>query len=288
MGDKRGSDYINLGALYGASRPDNGGLLRPDPMRGPVFVSHEETLRRELAIINARIAAELGPLPMGGLPAVPKRRIDAKGRLLPALTSHETTEANTMKLNQMAAAAAITVAMAACEPTQKTEIPRREASWISETKRDGAEPNISKDTLSESKKDAVETSMNSEFHSQDSAIVTSPTKKNLRKSFNSCVDASEGITFDMMNCLGVELEYQDKRLNDAYKRLHTALAARDWERLKEEQREWLRGLNSLCDQDVGELGGGTAQALVFKDCILDRTAKRADELENILAESSRN
>lgn len=121
MGDKRGSDYINLGTQYGAPRPDSGGIPRPDPTRGPVFVSHEETLRRDLRIINARTAAELGPLPLGGLPVQVKRRIDAKGRPLPQLSDAQTNEEEAMNLNQIAAAAAMAAAMVACEPQTGTE-----------------------------------------------------------------------------------------------------------------------------------------------------------------------
>lgn len=121
MGDKRGSDYINLGAQYGAPRPDSGGIPRPDPTRGPVFVSHEETLRRDLRIINARTAAELGPLPLGGVPVQVKRKIDAKGRPLPQLSDAQTNEEEAMNLNQIAAAAAMAAAMVACEPQTGTE-----------------------------------------------------------------------------------------------------------------------------------------------------------------------
>jgi len=116
MGDKQVSGYINLGALHGALRPDAGGLTRPDPTRGPVFVSHELQLRRDLQIVNARIAAELGPLPLGGLPVQAKRRIDAKGRQLPQLSDVHANEEEAMNLNQIAAAAAMTAALVACEP----------------------------------------------------------------------------------------------------------------------------------------------------------------------------
>ncbi len=116
MGDKRSDGYINLDALYGAPRPDSGGLPRPDPTCGPVFVSHELQLRRDLEIANARIAAELGPLPSGGLPVQFKPRIDAKGRPLPQLSNAQTYEEEAMNLKQVPAAVVMTAALAACEP----------------------------------------------------------------------------------------------------------------------------------------------------------------------------
>jgi hypothetical protein len=36
--------------------------------------AHAQQLLRDLAIINARTEHELGPLPPGGLPVVPKRK----------------------------------------------------------------------------------------------------------------------------------------------------------------------------------------------------------------------
>ncbi len=56
MGGKRYSDDIKLGALYGADWPNFSGMPRTNPVRGPVFASHQE-LRRDLEIVNARNVA---------------------------------------------------------------------------------------------------------------------------------------------------------------------------------------------------------------------------------------
>ncbi len=56
MGGKRYSDDIKLGALYGADWPNFSGKPRTNPVRGPVFASHQE-LRRDLEIVNARNVA---------------------------------------------------------------------------------------------------------------------------------------------------------------------------------------------------------------------------------------
>lgn len=117
MADKRRVDYVKLGALYGADWPNFSGIPRPDPTRGPVFISHEESLRRDLEIINACTVAELGPLLPGGLPAVKKQRIDTKGRPLLTLMK-ETREEEAMKWNQLAATAAMALGLAACERNQ--------------------------------------------------------------------------------------------------------------------------------------------------------------------------
>lgn len=109
----------------------------------------------------------------------------------------------------------------------------------------------------------------------------------MRDSFDRCIDDANGITLDMMNCVAAESEYQDQRLNTAYKRLHDSLPPDAWEKLKNEQREWLQGLDGLCSSDASELGGGTAQTLVFNGCVLDRKTRRADVLEGMLAKNHR-
>lgn len=99
-------DYINISTSKIPAKPG---------------LPHDLQLLRDLEIANARTVAELGPLPPGGLPVVPKRRVDAKGRPLFERADHQTTEKDEMKLNQMAAAAAMTAALVACEPQTSTE-----------------------------------------------------------------------------------------------------------------------------------------------------------------------
>lgn len=87
-------------------------------------LSHDLHLLRDLEIANARTTAELGPLPPGGLLVAPKCRMDANGRPKPEHADHQTMEEDAMKLNQMAATAAMTAAMVACAPSQQTETTR--------------------------------------------------------------------------------------------------------------------------------------------------------------------
>lgn len=81
---------------------------------------HDLQLLHDLAIINARTVAEMGPLPAGGFPVVPKRRPNLPGSLSAvspsALADHQENE--TMDLKCMAVAASM--ALAACAPAQDT------------------------------------------------------------------------------------------------------------------------------------------------------------------------
>ncbi len=84
---------------------------------------HDLQLRRDLAIINARIVSELGPLPAGGLPVIPRRKPDlsayATKAVLPMANEHQENE--TMGFKSMAMAASM--ALAACVPTQEGSPP---------------------------------------------------------------------------------------------------------------------------------------------------------------------
>jgi uncharacterized protein YecT (DUF1311 family) len=69
-----------------------------------------------------------------------------------------------------------------------------------------------------------------------------------------------------------ELAYQDKLMNDRYKELHAIMTEKDWEFERDEQREWLAEIISVCDDDSDGDRVGAA------DCRLYRTAVRASEL----------
>ncbi|MGC1550247.1 MAG: lysozyme inhibitor LprI family protein [Rhodanobacter sp.] len=102
-----------------------------------------------------------------------------------------------------------------------------------------------------------------------------------RPSFELCSRASHGVTVELMNCGSEEFEYQGKRLNNAYKRLHQVLPSTAWESLRNEQRKWLVGLGKACEVD-DDIKGGTAEMLMVMACKLDRTVQRANELESLL------
>lgn len=64
-------------------------------------VAHDRQLLRDVAIANERTLRELGPLPTGGVPAVPKRKVQP---------SREPLENESMKLGRMAATAVLGMA----------------------------------------------------------------------------------------------------------------------------------------------------------------------------------
>lgn len=98
----------------------------------------------------------------------------------------------------------------------------------------------------------------------------------LRPSFQTCVEASRGVTLALNNCIGVEHAFQDKRLNAAYQRLRKSLSTKERVKLRDEERAWIAQRDKVC---APEADGGTASLLDANQCQLDETASRAAMLE---------
>jgi len=98
----------------------------------------------------------------------------------------------------------------------------------------------------------------------------------LRPSFDKCVDGSEGVTLTLNNCIGAEYDFQDRRLNVAYRLLRQKLPASASTTLRDEERAWIASRDKDCEPDPQ---GGTAAMLDANQCRLNKTVERAVELE---------
>ncbi|WP_200893878.1 hypothetical protein [Xanthomonas sp. GPE 39] len=74
---------------------------------------HDLQLLRDMAIINARVRAELGPLPSGGLPVEPKRKPAPLPYPPAAASATHSPEDDPMKLHHLAATAIMPLALTA-------------------------------------------------------------------------------------------------------------------------------------------------------------------------------
>ncbi|MET3667949.1 lysozyme inhibitor LprI family protein [Caulobacter sp. 1776] len=99
--------------------------------------------------------------------------------------------------------------------------------------------------------------------------------------YDRCLAAPSGqSTMGMIECIGIEFEAQDARLNRAYR---TAMKRMELPRqkaaLQKAQRAWIAFRDADCaslyDQDWG-----TISRVEAANCRLDRTARRADALED--------
>ena len=98
--------------------------------------------------------------------------------------------------------------------------------------------------------------------------------------YDKCLAAPAGqSTAGMIDCIGAELKVQDARLNRAYQGAQKRMSLpRQKAALTKAQRAWIAFRDADCaslyDQDWGTLSRVEANS-----CVLDRTARRADELE---------
>lgn len=288
MGDKRREDYINLGALYGAPRADTGGIPRSKPARGPVFVPHEESLQRDLEIINAHASKELGRLPPNGLSV--ERMIDTKSRPLPALLHHETREDGKMKLNH-AAAAVMTVAMAACKPQTDVEaVEKAQAPLPSVEQAASVAPEMHaepKAAVPERATTYAAPMAPDEARASVSSSDSYGSDYGIRATYEKCMKHQIDGTSTAghrQNCADQEYEFQDARLNRVYESVISGLKARGGEgvakslQLRNEQRAWLFKIQGVC-AEAAEKAGSAMGPAAQSTCFMEQTAMRADELE---------
>jgi len=104
----------------------------------------------------------------------------------------------------------------------------------------------------------------------------------LSKEYSDCMDKAEkGTTADMLQCDGEELDRQDARLNDAYKKLMSKLSHDRKKALLKAQRAWIKFREANCDYWY-DPHGGTAARSNASGCLLTMTAARTKELEGML------
>jgi uncharacterized protein YecT (DUF1311 family) len=98
----------------------------------------------------------------------------------------------------------------------------------------------------------------------------------VRPSYDQCLSKAGGVTISVNNCIGEEFDFQDKRLNAAYKALRNSLTDAQRLELRDQERAWIAERDKSC---APPKDGGTADMLVANECQLSRTALRAKELE---------
>lgn len=110
------------------------------------------------------------------------------------------------------------------------------------------------------------------------ASVASPSDIDKRKSraYSACIDASGGVTVEMLDCNGAELDMQDARLNQAYRMVMARLAPAQKTHLRTLQRKWLVTRERRCSfpEETGTLG-----TVMRSGCFLDETIARTIWLE---------
>lgn len=102
----------------------------------------------------------------------------------------------------------------------------------------------------------------------------------LSSAYYHCIDSVDATTSSMVKCNGDELQRQDKRLNETYKRVMTTLDDRQKNELKTLQRAWMAYRDIKCSFYYS-FTGGTIDRLNGSFCMIIETANQADELKSL-------
>lgn len=102
----------------------------------------------------------------------------------------------------------------------------------------------------------------------------------LSKNFSACMDKAGGVTVDMIECITTEYQHQDAQLNTAYTSLMNTLGADRKKQLKTAQRAWITYRDSNCDFYM-DPDGGTLARVSANHCMMQMTANRAQEIEDL-------
>ncbi len=98
--------------------------------------------------------------------------------------------------------------------------------------------------------------------------------------YTRCMDASGGVTMNMLDCMGSETEQHDARLNQNYKAAMQALNKGQQNQLRDAQRLWLKFREADCAL-LGSLTGGSIDRINSASCFLDMTKQRADDIARL-------
>jgi uncharacterized protein YecT (DUF1311 family) len=107
----------------------------------------------------------------------------------------------------------------------------------------------------------------------------------LTKQFSNCMDKSNGVTSNMIDCMAAESKRQGARLNKAYKELMDQIPAQRKKQLQLAQDAWVAYREKNCEFYY-DPEGGTIAAVNANDCFMSATATRAKELESLAGSST--
>lgn len=111
-----------------------------------------------------------------------------------------------------------------------------------------------------------------------SGLACAQAEERTGRSYAACLDKAGGVTSAMQDCIGEELERQDRRLNRAYEALMGSVPEKRHAQLRDAQRKWIAFRDANCEFYYDPQGGSAAR-LAANECVVTLTAERAHELE---------
>lgn len=104
-------------------------------------------------------------------------------------------------------------------------------------------------------------------------------KIGLRPSYINCLGSNNTGVQELQRCIDMEYNFQDARLNKAYKGLLETVKKTAQSNLKGNERAWIAFRDSHCSLFSGD---GQKKNIIANDCLVEETAKQAEDLENRL------
>ncbi|MCO5067020.1 MAG: lysozyme inhibitor LprI family protein [Rhizobiaceae bacterium] len=95
----------------------------------------------------------------------------------------------------------------------------------------------------------------------------------------ACVDRSGGVSTEMLKCGKIEIDKWDKRLNAAYQTLMHHGSHAEHDRLRREQRVWLKHHLNETHRLAADPDNGSVAFIVSQDFELSDISQRTLELE---------
>jgi uncharacterized protein YecT (DUF1311 family) len=118
---------------------------------------------------------------------------------------------------------------------------------------------------------------------QAHAASQSPIEQRYSATYSRCMatgDAAQGITSGMIECTEAERNFQDGKLNQAYKMVMSRLPANRQDGLRLSERNWIKARDANCERQRREDGGGSMSHVTWLGCLMDETIKRTISLEH--------
>jgi len=107
------------------------------------------------------------------------------------------------------------------------------------------------------------------------------------KPYRDCPGFKNGVDPEMLDCISVEFEVQDKRLNAAYAKALAALPASRKASLRTAQRTWIAYRDQWCDITY-DRESGSAERIAANQCGLEETILQTMKLEELGAYAEAN
>jgi uncharacterized protein YecT (DUF1311 family) len=89
-------------------------------------------------------------------------------------------------------------------------------------------------------------------------------------------------TLGIVECLSRETAWWDARLNADYQTIRAAIDAESFAALRDAQRAWMGWRDAKCKFDYVYWREGTIRSVMYASCQLETTARRAQELADLV------